>query len=169
MHHYCNICSKNVLAHAYQLLCSICKTHVHLNCLPNVGHDDPLFVNRENNDWICTICMISILPFTNVYDDDEFLCTLQANQLHHLNMTITELNNNTFILEEPEEMDHNDVLADYDPDVNFYNPANNMYIPSKYYSIDSFTEAYCRQGFSSELSLFHTNIRSLPSNAHLDT
>ena len=75
----CNICVKRVLSHSYFLTCELCKCKVHLNCLSMIDKNDPLYVNRNQNSWICTVCSGNVFPFNNIYDNNEFLAVLSEN------------------------------------------------------------------------------------------
>ena len=165
----CNICFRKVLPHSYYLHCSSCKTPIHLNCLRNVKHDDPIYTNRHTNSWYCTNCIEDTLPFTNIIDDDEYLSIIHEH-LYQLDARIDELNNNNFLLNELtdiDELDLNDPLLENDPDIHFYQTDNILSKPSNYYDTSNFYDKFksiIDDQNDSYLSLFHHNIRSIPQN-----
>ena len=163
---YCNVCSKKILRHSYQLKCSSCSCLVHLKCLPSVKRDDPLYTERHQNTWFCTKCIDSTLPFANIIDDDEFISTINSNQFYFVKQCIKDLNSNNFMLEDPPDIDPNDLLNENDPDVHFYGADSNLYTPSNFYNADTLEHKLKELTFEHHkgFSLLHHNIRSIPSN-----
>ena len=88
----CNVCSKKVFSHCCHMLCSSCKTLIHLKCLPMVDHNDPLYTMRHQDTWICTKCIEATLPFVNIIDEDDYSFTIHDNQMFFVDHCINELN-----------------------------------------------------------------------------
>ena len=76
----CNICTKRVLSHSFQLKCSVCLNKVHLKCLPFVSNDDSIYVEKDSNLWICTVCTKYIFRFNGIEENEEFLKILAEMQ-----------------------------------------------------------------------------------------
>ena len=165
----CNVCCKKVLAHSYHIYCSYCKNPYHINCLVNIKHDDPIYINRSVNSWLCTSCIEDSLPFMNIVDDEEYLRAVHECLYEMGNARIEKLNQNSFILSELTEIDDidlNDPLIEYDPDIHFYHTDDILSKPSNYYNTSSFHNQFKSKTNKIEscLSLLHHNIRSIPHN-----
>ena len=140
---------------------------MHVNCLPRVRKDDPLYLNRNDNDWLCTKCSDSIFPFIQL-DDDDYMCALSENWLTNDLLTFEHLSNDKYIFS-PFELNENEncPMHDLDPDFQFYrdHASNNILLSCKYYHEDSFNT--CVKDLKKGARLFssiHTNIRSAPKN-----
>ena len=165
----CNVCTKKILSHCCHLYCSYCQNPYHLNCLNNIKRNDPIYIDRNVNNWLCTMCIEDNLPFMNIVDDEEYLCAIHENVYQLGDARIEELNNNSFLLNELTEIDDidlNDPLIENDPDIHYYHTDCALSKPSKYCNVRLFSDIYETQPnqFCTNLSLFHLNIRSIPQN-----
>ena len=160
MSYQCNICNRRVARHAHFITCFNCKGRSHINCLPLVSINDSIYINRDNNPWLCTICVGDNLPFCGLQDDDEFnnaLLELRSENDINLNDTI-------FNVLDFEDLD-DDFLTMCDPDINFYNDFRNNLCSSEYYSIESFKHKIKQQNISRDcFSIVHANVRSVHKN-----
>ena len=131
----CKICLKRLLSHARRLSCSVCKSSVHLSCLPNVTVDDTIY-NSDDHTWICPICLEE-LPFNHYVDDSDFLesisCLWNKNSL--LPLDVVKAGNHLF---SPFELndDSEFPLHEIDPDFQYYNSQCSMALQSCDYYIE---------------------------------
>ena len=72
----CNVCTKKVLRHSYQLKCHVCTKSIHLKCIPFLDKNDSVYTERENNKWICPKCTENIFPFNHFHENQEFIFAL---------------------------------------------------------------------------------------------
>ena len=72
----CNICDKKVLRHSYHRRCTLCKSLVHIKCLPRVTKEDSIYTLRDDDDWYCSMCTEYIFPFNHIFTDDDFMASL---------------------------------------------------------------------------------------------
>ena len=140
---------------------------MHVNCLPRVKKDDPLYVNRNENEWLCTKCSDSIFPYVHL-DDEDYICALSENWLIDDLLPFEHLSNDKYIFS-PFELNENEncPMHDLDPDFQFYrdHASNNILLSCKYYHEDSFNA--CVKDLKKDARLFssiHTNIRSASKN-----
>ena len=165
----CNICTRRVQSHSYHILCCFCNCKVHINCLPFIKKDDPLYVNKDNNDWICTLCSKNIFPFIHLDDDSDFYSAL-SDYWPKGNSLPFELLDDDNLLFSPFELNDDEShlpTSDLDPDLQFYrNHANSdLLLSCKYYHEESFNNLV--KEFDKKCRVFssiHTNIRSALKN-----
>ena len=62
----CNICGKRTQTHDPTLLCNICQTKIHINCLPIYLDKDITYASNPDNQWSCTKCLQEIFPFSDL-------------------------------------------------------------------------------------------------------
>ena len=162
----CLICRRPILSHACYIQCSVCHLFSHIQCLPQISTADPIYIDRNTNDWICTICIEDALPFNNLIDDDEFLASIAPDRLQTHQHSIKELNQLTVY--NPFELCDDkltDPLQDIDPDTQFYKLIPNLHNNSDYYFETSFKTKCASLGISSKnFSCVHFNARSLPKH-----
>ena len=161
----CNICNLHILSHSYFLNCSICKGFTHIKCLSLVNKFDSLYVERNNNEWICVICSGNIFPFNHFLDDSDFINVVSDNCSSNQQISLPILENmifNPFDLNDDSTI--NSLLnVDYE-EQNLYPSYNNL-CRSNYYLEDVFRKKYKDMNINSDVfSLFHLNIRSAPKN-----
>ena len=136
----CNICFRRVLKHSLNIKCTVCKTAVHIKCLSDVTRQDPIYRYRDNNNWICTVCIQSVLPFNHFKDDDDFIdavCDINNmaakatfNLLHNQNKMFSPFDLN---------FEDDNQLHDPDQDINiFKNHCTSLMKSCDYYLEDSF-------------------------------
>ena len=53
---------------------------MHLKCLPFVSKDDSIYVEKDSNLWIDTVCTKDIFPFNGIEENEEFLQILAEMQ-----------------------------------------------------------------------------------------
>ena len=162
----CVICKHKLLLHSYYMQCSVCLSYVHLNCVPMLSRDDPLYQNRNNTNWICTLCIEDAMPFVHLVDDNEFLRCTNANKLSRLDMSIQELNK--YLSFSPFELcadKISDQLQDVDPDTHFFSAIPSLSRNSNYYDGETFNEKCSQMEIDqNNFSMIHLNARSLPKN-----
>ena len=93
----CNLCTRKIQARALHLKCSICSSNVHIRCLSQVTKKDKLYTNRDNNEWICTLCSANIFPFNHFEDDLDFLLTISGSSDKHIQLPFNMISNQDFI------------------------------------------------------------------------
>ena len=121
MDRICVKCKKELLRHSCFMQCSVCYSYVHLSCIPMLSKDDPLYTNRFDVSWICTLCIEDTLPFVHLIDDADFQNCICNDKLPRSNLTIQELNNSlSFTPFELCEDKLSDQLKDVDPDAHFF-------------------------------------------------
>ena len=134
-----------------------------------VKKDDPLYTNRNEDNWFCTVCSKDLFPFVHLEEDIDFYSAL-SDYWQSESILPFDLLDNDKLLFSPFELneDENDSpLRDLDPDFHFYrnHASNDLLLSCKYYHEDSFNDLVkefdpkCRY-FSS----IHTNIRSALKN-----
>ena len=117
----CNICIKRVLNHSYHLNCDICKGIVHLNCLPCVNKNDPLYTHRDERIFYCSLCLLDIFAY-NRLDDEDFIDALAESWENQPLISFETLENQELIFSPFDFNDNFDTpLHDVDPDIQFYN------------------------------------------------
>ena len=131
----CQICKDNVSDLSYTVNCSICNSIVHINCLDYVG--------LSAHKWSpCPSCLVSILPFNNIEDEQEFKSAVSCfSYLSTRHFEDLDIFSSPPLLDEP----------DFDETFRKDNQC-------KYYSIDSFNSSNLN---SSTLSIFYMNAQSL--------
>ena len=162
----CTLCNNRLLRHTRKLTCSFCKESVHLKCLPNVNISDSIYVNRQNDEWLCLGCNMSIFPFNHHVDDDEFTAALIDYFPCGPNCAIGDLQNTEFNPFDWNE-DSDQPWFDSDPDIQYYNDVGcfQSAVNCNYYIEQSFTEKlHDLEIDSNNFSILHLNIRSLTKN-----
>ena len=163
----CNICTRKVLSHAYQLKCSACNCYVHLRCLHQVDEKDDLYVHKDCNIWFCTECSQNLFPFNHFMDDKDFLIALEDNLCTEPSIPLEFLSSNEKIFM---PFDFNDEssspLTDVDPDIQFFNDQCNQRLSSCDYMLENaFNDKISNLNVvNTGFSIMHTNIRSIPKN-----
>ena len=134
-----------------------------------VRKDDPLYLNRNDNDWFCTKCTQEALPFVHIYEDCDFIIALSEYWPIESSLPFELLDNDNLLFSpfELNEDDNHSSMRDLDPDVQFYrNHANSdLLLSCKYYHEQSFNALV--KEFDKKrriLSSLHTNIRSASKN-----
>jgi len=163
----CNICLRHVLRHSYHLSCTACKETVHLNCLPCVSKDDPLYTDRHVNSYYCSSCLKENFAF-NSLDDDEFILALSEMWTNQSTIPFDILCNQELIFS-PFDLNENfkNPLHDIDPDIQFYNEHLMGSLQScNYYLENTFNQKIeeCTNISNDSFSMLHVNIRSAPKN-----
>ena len=130
----CNICFKRVLSHSRHIQCKNCNDLIHINCLPFIKPNDPLYTERHVSDWYCIKCSADIFPFNHFSEEDEFLLALSDYWFMNEIMGFNELKlqNKLFTPFELNE-NENSPLYDIDPDMQFYVNQSNSYIQCVYF------------------------------------
>lgn len=156
----CRICERRVHSHCLKMKCYICECIMHLDCIPNLGRYDDVYVNRDSLNWICYCCTGELFPYNHFADDYDFLSALEDQGLRLA--LISHYEDMSFNPFEVTDVHDNQVLPDIDPDLNFFNDNVTTDLNSSpYYTEDSFiTECHgrCKPG---NFSLIHNNVRSL--------
>ena len=142
---------------------------MHINCLPFVKKDDPLYVNRDENEWFCTLCSRDLFPFVHLDEDLEYFSALSESWSSESVLPFDLLDNDGLLFSpfELNEDDNRSPLRDLDPDFHFYrNHANSdLLLSCKYYHEDSFNNLVKEFDHKRRyLSSIHTNIRSALKN-----
>ena len=162
----CNVCTKRVLNHSYHLKCDSCKSIVHINCLPNVSKNDPLYTQRETSVYFCSMCLRSIFPFNHL-DYEDYIKAISESWDNDPLVTLETLNNQELIFS-PFDLneDYVNPLNDIDPDQQFYHDMFRESLSScDYFLENTFNEKISREYISdNSFSLLHVNIRSVPKN-----
>ena len=143
----------------------MCEGKYHINCLPFISKNDSIYMERNLSQWICTMCSQDIFPFNHCDDDDDFIESLSGLWNIKPTNSFSKASDKLFL---PFELNTstNSPLYDVDPDLNLYCNFHNTYLPPcDYYSEDTFN-SLCKNNaiVDSQLSLIHSNIRSIPSN-----
>ena len=104
------------------------------------------------------------LPFNHYLHDDDFLKAIPANS----NFKYLLKDNHIISLfdSKDEDKNSNSILTEIDPDGNYFKCLEqNGLCNSKYYDEQSFNDKFDQYKNMSQLTMFHSNIRSLPCNA----
>ena len=144
--------------------CSICKSLVHLKCLPSVSTDDSVYVLKYMNVWYCTICVEHIFPYNHLFEDDEFFTALSEKwEMSHMVPYDIVKNQNKLFLPFDLNEDGNSPLSENDPDINFYNNQCNAVLNAcDYYLEESFNAKMRNFAIpSNTFSVIHENIRNV--------
>lgn len=163
----CYICNSRILRHSYHLNCHFCTKVAHLRCLPNISRTDSIYLERSNNQWMCTQCTAYEFPFNQLDNNDEFMHVLSNNweSIKYFPFgEISELCLNPFELNDDPS---NSPGFDIDPDLQYFNDTTCLHNVSHcdYYLANTFNKK-CDQLCISEscMSLIHINIRSIHKN-----
>ena len=148
----CGKCSKRLVLNS-AIQCILCGLKHHIKCFSTLPRTKTSYYIN-----ICSICLTTILPFSNLYDNEfhEALLEFQHTK-HDLNMLLS------FPDKFKEDMfnyscrESSDTLKDIDPDLN--NLSLNSKDICKYYLPSQLTFKHANQ-----FSIFHINIRSIRNN-----
>ena len=162
----CNVCTQRVLSHSLKLTCFACKSHVHIQCLPNVNRTDSIYTDRHTNRWLCTKCSGTLFPFNNIDDDAQF--KLAILETHHIASRLGLEHLECMEFNPFEINDDNAFLpsCDADPDLQYYNDQTYLENVSncKYYTEDTFSKLCDDHSLNNCFSIVQLNIRSTPKN-----
>ena len=158
----CPICSKKISNHASKLSCSVCQAVYHMKCISI----DPTIIAQLNYDetWFCCNCLISMFPFNNIENTDEFISATSASN------TVSSLCYLSDLLFMPFELNDSDNLADMynndiNPDIHFFNNFQQHVTSCNYLTETSFIKATSTPRLKKQcFSLCHLNIRSIKRN-----
>ena len=157
----CRICHKKVKSFSIQIECGSCISVYHAKCI-NWSRNDVAY----SEDWYCNKCLDCVLPFHHIEDLADFKAAIAENfvETNELYKNIDNMIFNPF-----EINDHIETpMTEIDPDFQFFTDV--QYIDSTqcdYYLEDKFISKISSDAsLKNSLSLFHTNIRSLPK--HID-
>ena len=105
----CKTCSRKVQSFSTHIRCVNCCTKYHAK-----------FVNLERIEvagrelWYCPFCIQSILPYTHIYNDDEYTTAILENIVNYPT-SLEDISNNIFV---PFEINDSDSpLSETDPDI----------------------------------------------------
>ena len=162
----CNICCKKVLRHCHHRRCTLCKSLVHIKCLPYVTKSDTVYTLRDMDDWYCIICTSNLFPFNQISEESEFLSGLSENWTTPNVLPYDLLHKQNIF--QPFELNDNQEspLFDLDPDLQFYNTHCNAVLNScDYYLEDTFNTKMSKLKVNDKsFSLIHVNVRSAAKN-----
>ena len=130
----CDICIKRIALHSHHLCCSACDRSYHIKCLPFVTKTDSIYINRQDNQWICIRCAEEELPFNNFDSDDDFYDALGELWFNISDIKINDLMKKMFIPFEINNESSHHPLFDVDPDLQYFNKINQGGINSDYYT-----------------------------------
>ena len=74
----CPMCLKTVRSNSKKVECSVCHDRVHLKCVSSKS-------KQTINDWICTSCLHTVLPFFNQIDLDTSVQSTSSQDSEHIN------------------------------------------------------------------------------------
>ena len=115
---FCKTCSRKVQSFSTHIRCVNCCTKYHAKC---VNLERTEVAGREL--WYCPFCIQSIIPYTHIYNDDEYTAAILENIMNYPT-SFEDINNKIFV---PFEINDSDSpLSETDPDVQFY--SENHYI-----------------------------------------
>ena len=157
----CNICTKFVLSHSYNIQCSSCKSFTHIRCLVSGCRNDIY----DQRDWICSLCINSVFPFNHYDDDVDFMNVISENWTVQMTPTLQELNDIVFTpCEFNDDELTNHPLFNIDPDYQYFNDiSNGTYANCNYFLEDSFFKKVSHLPLENNyFSIMHLNIRSIP-------
>ena len=60
----CSICNKTVRSNTERTYCTVCRSITHLKCVTS----NFKILSTSTQDWICSFCIQSVLPFHKVRD-----------------------------------------------------------------------------------------------------
>ena len=157
----CCVCFCRIHSHDFKLECTLCHSLTHLSCLPHVNKNDSLYINRNSENWYCSVCTQSIFPFNHYDDDDDFIEALKGE--------CNCVNLNSFACDkfldvhEIDDVDMDNPLASIDSDIHYFQ--DNYTAKCKYFDEGSFTKMVEQSNVQpNSLSLMHVNVRSVQRN-----
>ena len=74
---------------------------------------------RDTNCWYCHVCVSSVFPFNHIGDDSEFYKAICTKDIW--NVDLLDSSDKVFNPLENLDRELNDLLDEYNPDLNFYN------------------------------------------------
>ena len=113
----CNICSGRILSHPRTMKCVLCYNHCHLKCI-SLNSDERSNILRDTNCWYYHVCLSSVFAFNHIGDDSEFYKAICTKDIW--NVDLLDLSDKVFNPLENLDRELNDLLDEYDPDLNFY-------------------------------------------------
>jgi hypothetical protein len=124
--------------------------------------------DNDSKSWLCHYC-INLFPFNHIIDNEFFITSSTNSDATLANgIDCNKLLFNPFDLNlENGELTDNIPCNDYDPDINYYNTqVQHTLIDSKYYDSSEFNSTIADLSKTTQLSMFHSNIRSANKNAN---
>ena len=162
MAEYCLLCRKRLLSHASIISCCICHQKCHVRCISS-NDEEVSSINRNINQWFCTNCVSSALPFNHFEDETDYHDALLHND--HFDRVWESFSDKIFNPLSSDTTNTDLPLDDLDPDTNFYNDVAYKSVSlCKYYLEDCFKKKMFNVIDSKSLSICHVNIRSLQCN-----
>ena len=162
MAEYCLLCRKRLLSHASIISCCICHQKCHVRCISS-NDEEVSSIKRNINQWFCTNCVSSALPFNHFEDETDYHDALLHND--HFDRVWESFSDKIFNPLSSDTTNTDLPLGDLDPDTNFYSDvAYNSVSLCKYYLEDCFKKKMFNVIDSKSLSVCHVNIRSLQRN-----
>ena len=162
MINYCRACKSRTLSHDLMLQCHLCTQVVHIKCIP-LTRDEYKHINDRNCAWLCRECSDDTIPFYHIDDEEEFIESLYAFY-SDLPIDLSVISNMIFNPLSTNE-NFNSPLLDNDPDVNFYNDIQRLFVDnSPYLYEDHFNTCLSKLADHPNFGLFHINIRSLAAH-----
>ena len=67
----CEMCSRKLQSHSYQIQCCVCSNHYHMKCV-TPSPEDFLKLTNERNEWHCPTCLSNIFPYDSIGDEKWF-------------------------------------------------------------------------------------------------
>ena len=110
----CPICYRKALPNARQAKCSVGSKSYHLKCI-SLSADVQNYIQTNASIWYCSKCMVEILPFNHIEDDDTFI-----SEVNNMDINTQTLESLSELLFNPFELSTDDQyspLYDIDPDV----------------------------------------------------
>jgi hypothetical protein len=150
----CVLCSRDVLQLQERILCGSCKKWVHSKC---TNHKYELCCI----DWLCQMCLESLLPFNHIEDDTEFKNVLFNYTTGRPINTLIIKNDTQLLLTQSFNVGNMDI----DPDNHFYQECSTLH--SSYYLENEFNNISNINAMQSNFSIIHINARSLSKNIEM--
>lgn len=109
---------------------------------------------------MCVACSAAVFPFSALESTDEFINYLKGN---FGPSQIPEFQNYAnFNLTDENEAQYNNLLEQFDPDINYMNTIQTDNLSNKYYDGDNFNTEIKAINENNRFALLHMNIRSVP-------
>jgi exonuclease III len=150
----CVLCSRDVLQLQERILCGSCKKWVHSKC---TNHKYELCCI----DWLCQMCLESLLPFNHIEDDTEFKNVLFNYTTGRPINTLIIKNDTQLLLTQSFNVGNMDI----DPDNHFYQECSTLH--SSDYLENEFNNISNINAMQSNFSIIHINARSLSKNIEM--
>ena len=71
----CTVCKFSVRNSNEAVLCNMCQNWTHLKCTPFTS-EEYIALSNTNGDWLCSVCLATLLPFNHFEDDTDFFFAL---------------------------------------------------------------------------------------------